>query len=348
VIVTLLGIVTGLVIAQIIYYVHKLFITTSNVATAFTLITPYIMYLSAEHFHASGVLSVVSGGLFLSYRSKEILNYKARLQAFGVWTTLIFILNGLIFILIGLQLPVIVSGLRYYSLSEGIRYSLIITGLIIAIRIVWMYTATYLPFLLNKKLSGKIVKPNGREIFLVGWAGMRGVVSLASALAIPVFLEDGNEFPERDLVLFVSFTVILFTLVLQGLTFPWVIKKLNLKEDKLEIPADIQSQQIHLLLMKLSLARLEEKYPDSLQSNTLVKNYKRKLEEDLDFTMTNIECLKEDENETDQVEEFNRIMLDIGEFQTRHLTKIRLQEVFDENVIRREEDRIDLEQNKIG
>jgi monovalent cation/hydrogen antiporter len=348
VIVTLLGAVIGLIIAQIIYYVHKLFVTTSNVATAFTLITPYIMYLSAEHFHASGVLAVVSGGLFLSYRSKDILNYKARLQASGVWTTLIFILNGLIFILIGLQLPLIVSGLRYYSLNEAIRYSLIITGLIMVIRIVWMYAATYLPYLINKKLSEGISKPNVREVFLVGWAGMRGVVSLASALAIPVLLDNGNEFPERDLLLFISFMVIMITLVLQGLTLPWVIKKLKLNEDKLEIPADIQSQQIHLLLMKLSLARLEEKYQDSLESNTLVKNYKQKLEEDLDLTRANIECLKEDENEMHQVNEFNRILLDLGEFQTRQLTVLRLQEVFDEDIIRREEDRIDLEQNKIG
>ena len=112
---------------------------------------------------------------------------------------------------------------------------------------------------------------------------MRGVVSLASALAIPVVLENGNEFPERDLVLFISFMVILITLVLQGLTLPWIIKKLKISEDKLEIPADIQSQQIHLLLMKLSLARLEEKYQDSLESNTLVKNYKQKLEEDVEI-----------------------------------------------------------------
>ena len=94
---------------------------------------------------------------------------------------------------------------------------------------------------------------------LFGWAGMRGVVSLASALAIPVALADGKEFPERDLVLFISFMVILVTLVLQGLTLPWIIKKLNLREDKLEIPADIQAQQIHLALIKLSIARSAEK-----------------------------------------------------------------------------------------
>ena len=348
VIVTLLGIVIGLIIAQIIYYVHKLFVITSNVATAFTLITPYIMYLSAEHFHASGVLAVVSGGLFLSYRSKDILNYKARLQAFGVWSTLIFILNGLIFILIGLQLPLIVSGLRYYSLNEAIRYGLTITGLIIVVRIVWVYAATYLPLLLFKKLREGILKPNFREVFLIGWAGMRGVVSLASALAIPAFLEDGNEFPERDLVLFISFAVILVTLVLQGLTLPWVIKKLKLSEDRHEVPADIQTEQIHLILMKLSLARLEEKYQDSLQSNIMVKNYKKRLEEDVNFTLGNIESLRTNEHEKQEVDEYNRVLLDLGEFLTRQLTILRLQEVFDEDIIRREEDRIDLEQNKIG
>jgi Na+/H+ antiporter len=347
-VVTLLGIVIGLIIAQAIYFIHKLFTTTTSIATALTLITPYVMYLTAEHFHASGVLAVVSGGLFLSYRSKDILNYKARLQATGVWTTLTFILNGLIFILIGLQLPLIVDGLKYYSFAEAIRYGLIITGLIIVIRMVWMYAATYLPLLLNKKLREGILKPNPREIFLIGWAGMRGVVSLASALAIPVTLADGKEFPERDLVLFISFVVILVTLVLQGLTLPWVIKKLKMKEDKLEIPADIQTQQIHLMLIKMSLTRLEEKNQGLLESNTLVKNYKRKLEEDVDFTQSNIACLKVDENEMRQVDEFNRVLLDLGEFLSRQLTILRLQEVFDEDVIRREEDRIDLEQNKIG
>jgi Na+/H+ antiporter len=348
VVVTVLGIVIGLIIAQLIYYIHKLFATTTSIATALTLITPYIMYLTAEHFHASGVLAVVSGGLFLSYRSKEILNFKARLQALGVWTTLTFILNGLIFILIGLQLPLIVNGLKYYSLEEAIRYGLIITGLIIVIRLVWIYAATYLPLLLNKKLREGILKPDPREIFLIGWAGMRGVVSLASALAIPVTLADGKEFPERDLVLFISFMVILVTLVLQGLTLPWVIKKLNLNEGKLEIPADIQTQQIHLMLMKLSLARLEEKHQGLLQSNMLVKNYKQKLEDDMDFTLVNIEYLKENKDEMHQVDEFNRVLLDLGEYITKQLTILRLQEIFDEAVIRREEDRIDLEQNKIG
>ena len=127
VMVTVMGIFFGLVIAQIIFFIHKLFSTTTEIATALTLITPYIMYLTAEHFHYSGVLAVVSGGLFLSSRSKEILNHKARLQSAGVWHTVAFILNGLIFILIGLQLPSIINGLKYYSIQDGIRYGLVVS-----------------------------------------------------------------------------------------------------------------------------------------------------------------------------------------------------------------------------
>jgi len=346
--VTVMGILIGLVIGQIIFFVHKLFSTTTNIATALTLITPYIMYLTAEHFHYSGVLAVVSGGLFLSSREKEILNHKARLQSEGVWATLAFILNGLIFILIGLQLPLIVSGLKYYTFPEAIRYGLIITGLIIVIRLVWMYAATYLPYLLRKQMGRAGPRPNGREVFLIGWAGMRGVVSLASALAIPVYLADGTEFPERDLVLFISFVVILITLVIQGLTLPWVIKKLKLDEDKMEVPADVQSQQIHLMLMKLSVERLEEKYAGLMQRNPLIKNLRQRFADETSYAQMNIASLVENEYEKEQVREFNEVLLDIGDFLNRQLTSLRLQNQFDEDVIRREESRIVLEQNKIG
>jgi len=345
---TTLGAGIGLIIGQIIYYIHKLFSTTTNIATALTLITPYIMYLTAEHFHYSGVLAVVSGGLFLSSRAHEILNHKARLQSAGVWHTLAFILNGLIFILIGLQLPHIVNGLKYYTITEGIEYGLIISGLIIIIRLIWIFAATYLPVLMNKRRRKDGLIPNPREIFLIGWAGMRGVISLASALAIPVTLADGNEFPERDLVLFISFVVILVTLVGQGLSLPWVIRKLKLTEDKLEIPADIQAQQIHFLLMKLSLELLEEKYSGLMQSNTLIRTLKQKLENELGFTRMNIDSLKTDANEKQQVQEYNQVLLEIGKLQQRQLAKMGSNDLFDEEVIRREEARIDLDQNKIG
>ncbi|HZZ75892.1 MAG TPA: Na+/H+ antiporter [Puia sp.] len=346
--VTIMGIFIGLVIAQILFYIHKLFSTTTNIATALTLITPYIMYLTAEHFHYSGVLAVVSGGLFLSARSKEILNHKARLQSTHVWHTLAFILNGLIFILIGLQLPYIISELKYYTFRDGIRYGLIISVLIIVIRMIWLFATTYIPILLSKKFRESPMRPNWKEVFLVGWAGMRGVISLASALAIPITLADGMEFPERDLVLFISFMVILVTLVFQGLSLPWTIKKLNLSEDIREIPMDVQAQQIHLKLMKLSLARLTEKHSGLIESNMLVKTLKQKLENEVGFARLNIDSLKITNDEKEQVKEYNSVLMDIHDFQHKKLSSLGMHTLYDEDVIQREESRIDLEQNKIG
>lgn len=348
VMVTIMGIVIGLLIAQIIFYVHKLFSTTTNVATALTLTTPYIMYLTAEHFHYSGVLAVVSGGLFLSARSKEILNHKARLQSTGVWHTLAFILNGLVFILIGLQLPYIISELKYYTFRDGIRYGLMISVLIIIIRMIWLFATTYIPILLSKKFRDSPMRPNWKEVFLVGWAGMRGVISLASALAIPITLANGEAFPERDLVLFISFMVILVTLVCQGLSLPWIIKQLNLSEDIREIPIDVQAQQIHLKLMKLSLARLTERHGGLIQSNMLVRTLKQKLENEVGFAKLNIESLKITDDEKEQVKEFNQVLLDIHDFQHKKLSSLGMHTLYDEDVIQREESRIDLEQNKIG
>jgi CPA1 family monovalent cation:H+ antiporter len=347
VIVTIMGILIGLILAQIIYFIHKLFSTTANIAIALTLITPYIMYLTAEHFHYSGVLAVVSGGLFLSSRSKEILNHKARIQSAGVWDTIGFILNGLIFILIGLQLPSIVNGLKYYSLQEAIRYSLIVSALIILIRLIWIFATTYIPIALSKKFRESDIRPNWKEVFLVGWAGMRGVISLASALAIPVTLAGGKEFPERDLVLFISFMVILVTLVFQGLTMSWIVKKLKLREDIREVSMDAQARQIHLRLLRLSLARLSDKHAGSLETNTLVRTLKQKLENELGLTKLNIESLKITEDEKELVKEYNCVLLDIGEFQHKKLSSLGMHTLFDEDVIRREEVRIDLEQNKI-
>jgi monovalent cation/hydrogen antiporter len=347
--VTIMGIFIGLILGQIIYYVHSLFRATTNVATALTLITPYIMYMTAEQFHFSGVLAVVSGGLFLSSRSHDILNHKARLQSSSVWGTLTFILNGLIFILIGLQLPLIVNGLKYYTLEEAIEYGLIISVLIIVIRLIWIFLATYLPSLITKKYYQNYKKPNPREVFLVGWAGMRGVVSLASALSIPIVLADGKEFPERDLVLFISFVVILVTLVLQGLTLPWVIKKLNFEEEKPMIPVDVQALEIHMKLLNASLNYLKTHHTELLVSNSLVKTLAERYENELGLIQLNIESLGNIQvDEKKQVAEYNQTLLRIGKIQHQQLNILRTNDRYDDAVIRREESRVDLDQNKIG
>jgi CPA1 family monovalent cation:H+ antiporter len=230
-----MGVVIGLVVANIMYAVHRFLPTTASIDATLTLMTPYFMYLAAEYFHYSGVMAVVSGGLFLSYRSHEILVRGAtRMQAYGVWATVIFVLNGLVFILIGLELPVIIEGLDGYSMMEAITYGLVISFVAIVVRLLWTFPLAYVPLWFNNRVRADTVNPTWKGPMIIGWAGMRGVVSLASALSIPMMLTNGQEFPHRNLMLFITFVVILVTLVFQGLTLPWLIRKVNIQEsDKL-------------------------------------------------------------------------------------------------------------------
>ncbi|CAN5548891.1 hypothetical protein BH10BAC2_BH10BAC2_39600 [soil metagenome] len=222
-VVVIMGILIGLAIAHIVYALHRFLPTTPSIDTAITLITPYLMYLIAEHFHYSGVLAVVSGGLFLTFRSQDIFSYDTRLKAVSVWQTLVFLLNGIVFILIGLQLPEIIDGLGNYSITEAITYAVIISLLTILIRLIWIYHGAYIPRFLFKSIREKEANPGWKLVFITGWSGMRGVVSLASALAVPLTLNDKiTAFPHRNLILFITFVVILFTLVLQGLSLPWI------------------------------------------------------------------------------------------------------------------------------
>ncbi len=131
------------------------------------------MYIAAEHFHYSGVLSVVTGGLFLSYRSHDIFSYESRLNIYSLWETLIFLLNGFVFILIGLQLPGIVKGLGNYSRGEAIVYGIVISLLTIVIRIVWVFPNAYIPRILFKSIRKEEPRPSWQTVLLVAWSGMR-------------------------------------------------------------------------------------------------------------------------------------------------------------------------------
>lgn len=219
-----MGVVIGLVGAHIMYVIHRFLPTTPAIDAALTVMTPYILFLAAEHFHYSGVMAVVSGGLFISYRSHEVFqNGNTRLNMLGVWTTMIFVMNALVFILIGLSLPEIVAGLGAYFISDGIIYGLVISAIVIALRFLWVYPTLHFPrwFLPKER---KEPSPGWKLPMVMSWAGMRGVVSLATALSIPMMMNDGTVFPYRNLIVFVTFIVIFVTLVFQGLTLPFLIK----------------------------------------------------------------------------------------------------------------------------
>jgi CPA1 family monovalent cation:H+ antiporter len=175
------------------------------------------------------VLAVVACGLFLSHRSAKFFSPSVRIQAYSVWDSLNFVLNGLVFVLIGLQLSTIRASINGYSLSKLVLDGAIFSVLLILLRLVWVFPGAVVSWLVRTKLlHQKEIRPGLRHTFVVGWTGMRGVVSLAAALALPALLADGSPFPQRNLIVFLTFCVICVTLVLQGVTLPPLIRALGL------------------------------------------------------------------------------------------------------------------------
>lgn len=223
----------GIGIAFIFLKVHKFFPTDVNMDTVLSLVAPYIMYIAAEEVHASGVLAVVSGGLFLSVRRHEFLRTsESRLRGSNVWESFAFLINGIVFLLIGLDLPEIMNGLRSEGirLDEAIGYGLLITTVLIVVRFFAAFGAVVVTRIMRNFIKVADPNPGLKGPFLLGWTGMRGVVSLAAALSVPITMDNGEAFPHRNLILFITFVVILVTLILQGLTLPWLINKLKLSE----------------------------------------------------------------------------------------------------------------------
>lgn len=342
-----MGIAVGLAVAYFMYVVHRYLPTTSSIDAALTLMTPYFMYLTAEQFHFSGVMAVVSGGLFLSYRSHEILTTGVtRVQAYGVWSTVAFSLNGLVFILIGLELPMIIEGLKNYSPYEGIAYALIISIVAIVVRMLWVYPIAYVPVWFKSLERADRVNPTWKGPTIIGWAGMRGVVSLAAALSVPLLL-NGREFPHRNLILFITFIVILVTLVFQGLTLPAVIRWVGIKESDEQLPDGQQEAGIQLRLKQKSLAILNERFADDIAANEWVSLLKKSLEEDIEETQQRLESLDCERMVQAEIERYNHILLAIYSVQRRELFQLRREKAFTDEAIRKQELLLDLEESKI-
>jgi CPA1 family monovalent cation:H+ antiporter len=245
------GILIGLIVGWLAVWFHKR-VDDAPIEITVSLLTPFVAYLPAERLGVSGVLAVVTTGLYLGWRMPEILSYRTRLQGGPVWEMVEFLLNGFVFILIGLQLPSVLEALSEhddYSISQLIGYALAISVAVIVIRILWVFPATYLPRLIFKKLCAKDPYPNWRHVTIVAWTGMRGVVSLAAALALD------ETFPGRDLILFLTFMVILATLVVQGLSLPTLIRWLGIKDDG---GAQKEEREARLQANRDALARLNE------------------------------------------------------------------------------------------
>jgi CPA1 family monovalent cation:H+ antiporter len=250
----LVGIAIGLVVTALLRRTAD-----PELEVVVSLIAPVTAYLFAERFELSGVLATVVAGLITGRRAARVLSPDARLLGRGAWQILLWAINAIVFLAIGLQLPSILEGLAETPPEVLVRYGVIVSLTVIVTRFVWVFPATYLPRFVSRRIRAKDPYPPARAVVIVSWAGMRGVVSLAAALAL------APDFPQRPLILYLTFCVIVATLVGQGLTLPWLIRKLRVTAtgDGLEA----EETHARLTAVEAGLGRLEElrtEYPTHL------------------------------------------------------------------------------------
>lgn len=333
------GVGLGLFIGFIFMKMHKYLPTDANMDIILTIITPYIMYMAAEEVHSSGVLAVVSGGLLLSHKRHHFLNSTSRLRGANVWESFVFVLNGIVFLLIGLDLPEIVTGLKQEGIafSSALGYGLLITAVLVGIRIFSTYGAVVVTLIARNYITVADTRhPGWKAPVILGWTGMRGVVSLAAALSIPVQI-NGAPFPQRNLILFITFIVILTTLVVQGLTLPWLIRKIKMPSFDDYIPEEEEEIIIKKELAKYSLNHLTTNYDGQIDNHTMLRQmalkWKEKSTEDFDEVVN---------------AESKAIYLDVLNQQRKWLlNKNHTDNRFDEDVIRKFLHQIDIEEEKL-
>jgi CPA1 family monovalent cation:H+ antiporter len=251
-----LGLAFGWLLVRIAVGLRKFDLSDYLIDTAMQLVAPYAIYLSGEIIGVSGVLATVTASIYVSRQSGKIYDPEGRLVSFAVWDTLIFLLNGLVFLLIGLQLRSIIAD-PSFALQE-LWVGLTISALVIVVRIAWVYFATYIPRFAFSSINRSEGKPNWKYIFILGWSGMRGIVSLAGALALPEHLPGGAPFPARPEILFITFCVIFITLVFQGLTLIPILKFLKVDGDD---DLDRREIEVRVAALRAGIERMRKLEP---------------------------------------------------------------------------------------
>jgi CPA1 family monovalent cation:H+ antiporter len=249
---TAIGLVVGWVITRV-----RRWIGDPLVEITVTLLTPYAAYIPAEELGVSGVLATVATGLYLGWRNPETTAPRNRLQLFGLWDVLPFLLNSVLFILIGLQLPNILESISDEgSMMSVVLYAALVSLAVIGTRLLWTFPATYLPRYLSRSMRERNPSPPWQQVAAIAYTGMRGAISLAAALAIPLSVQNGASFPGRDQILFLTFCVILVTLVVQGISLPLLIRRLGLAGAEGE--EEREETEARLRAAEAALARLDE------------------------------------------------------------------------------------------
>lgn len=272
------GIAIGFGVGWIVTFIRKR-VTDIQVGVTLSLLSGYVAFIPANALGASAVLATVTTGLYAGIRGVSVLPARTRLQGMMVWDILNFLINAIIFVLVGLQLRSVMDGLSGHSPTALIGYALGISAVVIVVRMIWFFSLPYLIRMLDRRPNQRLRRVGPRPRFVVAWSGMRGSVSLAAAMALPLTVGTGSPFPERDLILFLTFAVIFSTLVVQGLSLPAVIRFLRIAEDgaeaKEELRARLEATRAALAQIEV-LAELEWTREDSVDRMRRAYEYRKR------------------------------------------------------------------------
>jgi Na+/H+ antiporter len=342
VVVTVGGILIGLGIGWLASQAQRR-LDDPPVQITISLLTPYAAYLLADQLKVSGVLAVVSAGLFLGWRAPEIINSRMRLQAYPVWEMIVFLLNGLVFILIGLQLPEVLQVISSKAIPKAhlIGYAILISALVIVVRFVWVFTATYVPRWFNRHLRERDPAPSWRQITIVAWTGMRGVVSLAAAMSLATPMAERDL--TIDLIIFFTFAVILVTLVLQGLSLPWLIRALNVVDTG---ETDREEREARLKANLAAMARLAELEENKKFATDLLQHLRVEYED----RVRQLEaCDQTEEDSTHRLfsTDYQRLQHDALQVERHTILQLRNERVINDHVLRRIQRDLDLAEARL-
>ncbi len=340
------GVAIGLVIGWMIAEIRKR-VSDVNTELTISLFSAYGAFIPADQLGFSGVLAVVACGLVLGFRAPEIASPESRMQGYAMWSILTFLLNATLFILIGLQLPAIVDGLSGEPAGQVVGYAALICAVVIAMRFAWTNLITVVIRTLDRRPSQLARRTNWQTRIVGSWSGMRGAVSLAAALALPLETNAGEPFPGRDLIQFITFSLILVTVVGQGLTLPWVIRRLGLIEDG----ADEENEELRarLVIARAALDRVEALEEEEWTRDETIERVRALYQ----FRKRRFAARagKLDGADSDGIEErslaYQRLMHEIYAAQRSELVRLRNTREISSEVMRRVERELDLEEQRL-
>jgi len=301
-----------------------------------SIIVPYTAYLAGDGVRASGVLAVVACGLHMSRQSGEMFSPEARIQVTSFWKALDFMLNGLVFVLIGLQLPYVLAGIEGYSRVTLVEYGAVFSGVLILLRLVWMFPgAAFSAWFRRRVLKQRVTKASSREVFVLGWTGMRGVVALAAAISLPEAMGDGRPFAQRNLIVFLTFSVILVTLVVQGLSLPAVVRALGL--------AGVSGSNDEEVAARKTILQTVVKHLEDGMGATADESERHGYEDLLHaYSHRLAECGEDAQDQAEDARTMRRLGLEAVQVERQALIRLRESGAIDDDVMRRLEMELDL------